>query len=312
MKPLLAWIFPGQGSQAVGMGKAFYDQDAETRQLFAEAGRIVGYDLARLCFEGPKEQLNLTAHTQPALLTVSVIALRMLQRTGLRPSAVAGHSLGEYTALVAAGALAFADAVDLVRARGRYMQEAVEEGRGLVCAVLGVDRYIVEDVCREASSLGIVAPANFNAPGQIVIAGEKDAVEEAVRLVKTKGCRKVIPLAVSVPVHTRLMAPAAERLAEDVMRVHLNDLEVPLINNADAKPLMKAMPVRQSLIRQLASAVLWEDSVRVLRDMGVKTLIEIGPGTVLSGLAKRIAPELRLLNVQDPASLSSTVEALAA
>ena len=294
------------------MGKAFYDDDVEARALFAEAGRVLGYDLARLCFQGPPEQLNLTEYTQPALLTVSVTALRMLQRSGLRPSAVAGHSLGEYTALVAAGALTFADAVELVRARGRYMQEAVEEGRGLVCALLGLDRQIVAEVCREASSLGIVSPANFNAPGQVVIAGEKAAVEEAVRLAKAKGCRRVIALAVSVPVHTRLMAPAAERLAGDVMRVPMQDLEVPLINNADAKPLRKAAEVRASLIRQLASAVLWEESVRAIQSMGIKTLIEIGPGKVLSGLAKRIAPELRLLNVQDQASLSSTVEALAA
>jgi [acyl-carrier-protein] S-malonyltransferase len=312
MKPLLAWIFPGQGSQAVGMGKAFYDDDVEARALFEEAGRVLGYDLARLCFQGPPEQLNLTEYTQPALLTVSVTALRMLQRSGLRPSAVAGHSLGEYTALVAAGALTFADAVALVRARGRYMQEAVEEGRGLVCALLGLDRQIVAEVCREASSIGIVSPANFNAPGQVVIAGEKAAVEEAGRLAKAKGCRKVIALAVSVPVHTSLMAPAAERLAGDVMRVPMQDLEVPLINNADAKPLRKASEVRASLIRQLASAVLWEESVRAIQSMGIQTLIEIGPGKVLSGLAKRIAPELRLLNVQDQASLSSTVEALAA
>ena len=294
------------------MGKAFYDDDVEARALFAEAGRVLGYDLARLCFQGPPEQLNLTEYTQPALLTVSVTALRMLQRSGLRPSAVAGHSLGEYTALVAAGALTFADAVALVRARGRYMQEAVEEGRGLVCALLGLDRQIVAEVCREASSLGIVSPANFNAPGQVVIAGEKAAVEEAVRLAKAKGCRRVIALAVSVPVHTHLMAPAAERLAGDVMRVPMQDLEVPLINNADAKPLRKAAEVRASLIRQLASAVLWEESVRAIQSMGIQTLIEIGPGKVLSGLAKRIAPELRLLNVQDQASLSSTVEALAA
>ena len=294
------------------MGKAFYDDDLETRALFAEAGRVLGYDLASLCFQGPSEQLNLTQYTQPALLTVSVSALRMLQRSGLRPIAVAGHSLGEYTALVAAGGLTFADALALVRARGRYMQEAVEEGRGLVCALLGLDREVVVEVCREASSLGIVSPANFNAPGQVVIAGEKAAVEEAVRLAKAKGCRRVIALAVSVPVHTALMTPAAERLAGDVMRVPMQDLEVPLINNADAKPLQKAAEVRESLIRQLASAVRWEESIHVLKGMGIQTLIEIGPGKVLSGLAKRIAPELRLLNVQDQASLSSTIEALAA
>ena len=192
------------------------------------------------------------------------------------------------------------------------MQEAVEDGRGLVCALLGLDGPAVAEVCQEASTLGIVSPANFNAPYQVVIAGEKPAVEEAVRLAKAKGCRKVIPLAVSVPVHTRLMAPAAERLAAEVMRVPLQDLEVPLINNAEARPLQKAADVRASLIKQLASSVLWEDSVRVIQNMGIHTLVEIGPGRVLSGLVKRIAPELRLLNVQDQASLSSTVEALAA
>jgi len=296
----------------VGMGREFFEQDADARSLFAEASGVLGYDVARLCFDGPREQLNLTEYTQPSLLTASVAALRCLQRAGLRPIAVAGHSLGEYTALVAAGGLAFSDAVALVRSRGRYMQAAVEDGKGLVCALLGLDRDIVAEVCREASAMGVVSPANFNAPGQIVIAGDKAAVEEAMRLAKTKGCRKAIPLAVSVPVHTCLMSPAAERLAVEVMRVPLKDLEVPLINNAEAKPIQKASEVRKSLIKQLASSVLWEDSVRVMQRMGIGTLIEIGPGTVLCGLAKRIAPELRLLNVQNPASLASTVEALAA
>ena len=296
----------------MGMGREFFEQDADARSLFAEASGVLGYDVARLCFDGPREQLNLTEYTQPSLLTASVAALRCLQRAGLRPIAVAGHSLGEYTALVAAGGLAFSDAVALVRSRGRYMQAAVEDGKGLVCALLGLDREIVAEVCREASAMGVVSPANFNAPGQIVIAGDKAAVEEAMRLAKTKGCRKAIPLAVSVPVHTCLMSPAAERLAVEVMRVPLKDLEVPLINNAEAKPIQKASEVRKSLIKQLASSVLWEDSVRVMQRMGIGTLIEIGPGTVLCGLAKRIAPELRLLNVQNPASLASTVEALAA
>lgn len=294
------------------MGREFYERDPEARAVFAQAGQALGFDLAALCFNGPIEQLNLTEFTQPALLTVSVIALRGLDRAGIRPIAVAGHSLGEFSALVAAGGLAFPDAVVLVRKRGRYMQEAVPAGRGLVYALLGVDGSVVAEVCREASALGVVAPANFNGPGQIVIAGEKAAVEEAVRLAKAKGCRKTVPLPVSVPVHTSLMREAADRLAVDVARVPLNDLTVPLVNNADAKPIRTASDVRASLVRQLASPVLWEDSVRGLRRIGVRTLVEVGPGKVLTGLAKRIDPELRLLNVQDPASLAETVEALAA
>jgi [acyl-carrier-protein] S-malonyltransferase len=294
------------------MGREFYERDPEARAVFAQAGQALGFDLAALCFNGPIEQLNLTEFTQPALLTVSVIALRGLDRAGIRPIAVAGHSLGEFSALVAAGGLAFLDAVVLVRKRGRYMQEAVPAGRGLVYALLGVDGSVVAEACREASALGVVAPANFNGPGQIVIAGEKAAVEEAVRLAKAKGCRKTVPLPVSVPVHTSLMREAADRLAVDVARVPLNDLTVPLVNNADAKPIRTASDVRASLVRQLASPVLWEDSVRGLRRIGVRTLVEVGPGKVLTGLAKRIDPELRLLNVQDPASLAETVEALAA
>lgn len=308
----IGFIFPGQGSQGVGMGREFYERDQEARAVFAQAGQALGFDLAALCFNGPIEQLNLTEFTQPALLTVSVIALRGLDRAGIRPIAVAGHSLGEFSALVAAGGLAFPDAVVLVRKRGRYMQEAVPAGRGLVYALLGVDVTVVTEVCREASALGVVAPANFNGPGQIVIAGEKAAVEEAVRLAKAKGCRKTVLLPVSVPVHTSLMREAADRLAVDVARVPLNDLTVPLVNNADAKPIRTASDVRASLVRQLASPVLWEESVRGLRRIGVRTLVEVGPGKVLTGLAKRIDPELRLLNVQDPATLAATVEALAA
>ena len=306
----VAFVFPGQGSQFIGMGREFYEQDPDARALFDQAGQVLGYDLTALCSHGPVEQLNLTEYTQPALLTVSVIALRLLQRAGIRPVAVAGHSLGEYTALVAAEGLAFPDAVEVVRNRGRYMQEAVAEGRGLVCAILGVERSVLADVCRTASSLGVVSPANFNAPGQIVIAGEKAAVEEAVRLAKSKGCRKAIFLPVSVPGHTTLMQAAADRLALDLAKVPIHDLAVPLVNNADAKPIRTATDVRTSLIRQLPSSVLWEDSVRVLMGLGMHTLVEVGPGTVLSGLAKRIASELRVLNVQDQASLATTIEAL--
>src|SRR5437867_6834486 len=303
-------VFPGQGSQSVGMGRGFYDAHLAVRKVYEEAGTIVGYDVAALCFDGPRERLNLTEYTQPALLTASIAALRLLEPAGLRPVAVAGHSLGEYSALVAAGGLSFSTAVSLVQKRGRYMAEAVPPGSGLVAAILGLTGEAVRDACREASAVGVVAPVNFNGPGQVVIAGEKAAVERAIELAKTKGCRKAIPLPVSVPVHTPLMQKAADRLAADVAATALADLEMPLVNNVDAKPLRRLAEVRESLIRQLPSPVLWEDSVRVMWEIGVRIFIEVGPGTVLTGLAKRIVPEAVTLNVQDPKSLETTLKTL--
>jgi [acyl-carrier-protein] S-malonyltransferase len=300
-------VFPGQGSQSVGMGREFYDASSAARKVYEEASVLVGYDMAGLCFDGPADRLNLTEFTQPALLTTSIAALRVLEPRGVRPRAVAGHSLGEYSALVAAGGLTFPTALSLVQKRGRYMAEAVPPGSGLVVALLGVGVEAVRDACREASAVGIAAPANFNCPGQIVIAGEKAAVERAAEIAKTKGCRKAIPLPVSVPVHTALMHVAAERLAKDVNAAQWSDLEVPLINNAEAKALQRAADVRASVIRQLESPVRWEESVRVMSAMGVKTFIEIGPGMVLSGLVKRILPEARAFNVQDPKSLETTM-----
>ncbi|MBI5410755.1 MAG: ACP S-malonyltransferase, partial [Nitrospirae bacterium] len=227
-----------------------------------------------------------------------------------RPLAVAGHSLGEYSALAAAGGLTFGSALSLVQKRGRYMAEAVPSGSGLVAAILGLDTDGVGEACREASAVGVVAPANFNCPGQVVIAGEKAAVEKAIELAKSKGARKAIPLPVSVPVHTPLMQKAADRLAADVAAVTWSDLAVPLVNNADAKPLKSAADVQASLIRQLPSPVRWEESVRVMSGLGVTTFIEVGPGTVLAGLIKRIAPEATTLNVQDPKSLEATLKSL--
>lgn len=303
-------VFPGQGSQSVGMGRALYDARPVAQAVYKEASAVLGYDVAELCFSGPSERLNLTEYTQPALLTASIAALRTLEPAGLKPVAVAGHSLGEYSALVAVGGVTFAAAAALVQKRGRYMAEAVPPGSGLVAAILGLASDAVRDACREASLVGVVAAANFNSPGQVVIAGEKAAVEKAIEIAKGRGAKKAIPLPVSVPVHTPLMQSAADRLAKDVEATAWSDLKAPLVNNAEARALRTAAEVKASLIRQLPSSVLWEDSVKAMRGMGVTTFVEVGPGTVLSGLIKRIVPDAKTLNVQDPASLEATLEAL--
>ncbi|MCA1957518.1 MAG: ACP S-malonyltransferase [Nitrospira sp.] len=310
MKQGIGLVFPGQGSQSVGMGKALYEAHPELKRLYDEASTVLGYDCAALCFEGPVERLNLTEYTQPALLVGSLAAWKTLEPAGIAPVAVAGHSLGEYSALVAAGGLSFGDAVALVQKRGRYMSEAVSPGAGLVAALLGLGSDVVGDVCREASSVGIVAPANFNSPGQIVIAGEKAAVERAIELAKANGCKKAIPLPVSVPVHTPLMQKAADRLAADVASVQWSDLAVPLVNNVEARAITTASEIQASLIRQLPSPVLWVETIKTMARMGVTAFVEVGPGTVLTGLIKRILPEARLFNVNDPRSLETTLKGL--
>jgi len=303
-------VFPGQGSQSVGMGKALCEAYPHLRQVYDEASTVLGYDVAALCFEGPAEKLNLTEHTQPALLVSSITALRALQPAGIKPVAVAGHSLGEYSALVAAGGISYRDAVGIVQKRGQYMSEAVPAGTGSVAALLGLAADVVREVCREAASAGVVQAANFNSPGQVVIAGEKAAVKRAIDIAKTKGCKKAVPLPVSVPVHTPLMQQAADRLAKDLAAVAWSDLHMPLINNAEAKQIVKAADIQASLVRQLPSSVLWEDSVKTMAAMGVKIFIEVGPGTVLTGLIKRIVPEAATMNVNDPKSLDATRVAL--
>jgi [acyl-carrier-protein] S-malonyltransferase len=312
MPSRIAFVFPGQGSQSVGMGKALVEAQPALRAVYDEASSVLGYDVASLCFEGPAERLNLTEYTQPALLVTSIAALRALEPAGFIPAAVAGHSLGEYSALVAAGGLSYRDAVAVVQKRGRYMAEAVTPGTGLVAALLGLTGDVVKEVCRDASSVGVVAAANFNSPGQVVIAGEKAAVERAIELAKTKGCKKAIPLPVSVPVHTPLMQQAADRLAVDLGAVKWSDLKMPLINNAEAKALTKTGEIKASLIRQLPSSVLWEDSIRTMAAMGITRFVEVGPGAVLSGLIKRILPEATTFTVNDPKSLEATRIAFAA
>ena len=292
------------------MGKALCEAHPELKQVYDEASEVLGYDIAALCFNGPAETLNLTEHTQPALLVSSIASLRALQPVTVTPTAVAGHSLGEYTALVAAGGLTYADAVGIVQKRGRYMAEAVPPGTGAVAALLGLDADAVKQACDEARSIGVVQAANFNSPGQVVIAGEKAAVERAIDVAKSKGCKKAVPLPVSVPVHTPLMQKAADRLAADLAAISWSDLRMPLINNAEAKPIVKAGEIQSSLVRQLPASVQWEASVRAMAAMGVKTFVEIGPGAVLTGLIRRIVPEATTLNVNDPKSLEATRVAL--
>lgn len=310
MNPGIGLVFPGQGSQSVGMGKALCEAHPHLKQVYDEASTVLGYDVAKLCFEGPAETLNLTEHTQPALLVSSIAALRALQPAGIKPVAVAGHSLGEYSALVAAGGLSYRDAVGIVQKRGRYMSEAVPAGTGLVAALLGLAADAVTEVCREAASAGVVQAANFNSPGQVVIAGEKAAVERAIEIAKTKGCKKAVPLPVSVPVHTPLMRKAADRLAKDLAAISWSDLLMPLINNAEAKQIVNAADIQPSLVRQLPSSVMWEDSVKAMAAMGVKTFVEVGPGAVLTGLIRRILPDAVTMNVNDPKSLDATRAAL--
>ncbi|MDT7779622.1 MAG: [acyl-carrier-protein] S-malonyltransferase [Acidobacteriota bacterium] len=308
----LAFIFPGQGSQSPGMGRELAAEYAAAREVFEEADDALGFALSRLCFEGPAEELQLTENTQPAILVASIAALRAAESEGLpRPDFVAGHSLGEYSALVAAGALSLRDAVQIVRKRGSYMQEAVPVGVGAMAAVLGSDIETVESVCAEALREGeVCSPANINSPGQIVIAGSAAAVERAGALLKERGAKRVIPLKVSAPFHCALMLPAQERLAADLERVEFKDLSVPLVTNVDAALIRSGAQARDSLIRQVSSPVRWRESVELLVDAGVELFIELGPGKVLSGLVRQTAKRARSLNIEDAASLASTRTAL--
>ena len=307
----LAFMFPGQGSQHVGMGRGLYDAFAEVKSLYEEASATLGYDMAKLSFEGPENELNLTMRTQPALLTASVAALRALELKGIRPDAVAGHSLGEYSAIVAAGALSFPDALRITEYRGKLMQEAVPEGKGLMAAVLGMDRGPVDDACASVTS-GYVAPANYNCPGQIVIAGETGAVEEAMEKLKEAGAKRVVPLAVSVPSHSKMMDEAAKALSDHLFLgdIEMKDPAIPVICNSEASLLRTADGIKAALVRQLNSPVLWEYSIAAMVNEGIETFIEVGPGKVLSGLVKRCSKDARILNVQDPESLEKTVSEL--
>ena len=275
-----AFVFPGQGSQFVGMGKGLAEG------LLDEASAVLGFDIKKLCFEGPEEELKRTEITQPAILTVSVAAFEHLK---MRPSAVAGHSLGEYSALVAAGSLAFKDAVKIVYQRGKFMQEAVPEGKGAMSAILGASRDKIVEICRQ---VGNVQPANFNSPDQVVISGEAEAVKLAGQKLKEAGAKRIIPLMVSAPFHSQLMEPAAKRLAVELSKIEIRDAVIPVMDNVTADFVTEGGKIRDLLIRQVTGSVLWEDSVRKMINDGIGEFIEVGPGRVLSGLIKKIDPNV--------------------
>lgn len=299
-----AFIFPGQGSQYSGMGKELSENFPVARQVFEEADDALGFKLSSICFGGSDEELRLTANTQPAILTASIAVLKVAeQETGLKADYLAGHSLGEYSALVCSGALAFADAVKTVRARGTFMQEAVPVGSGSMAAMLSIEQDVLEDVCREAAEGDVVAPANFNSPGQIVIAGSTAAVARAIEIAKGRGFRKAMLLPVSAPFHCALMKPAADRLAVVLDTVSVNDMLLPVVANADATPNQDKERVKSLLVTQVCAPVLWEQSITAMAGLGCTRFVEIGPGKVLSGLVKRITKEVSTANVEDLATL---------
>ncbi|MDX6406009.1 MAG: [acyl-carrier-protein] S-malonyltransferase [Blastocatellia bacterium] len=305
----IAFIFPGQGSQYAGMGKDLAENFPAARQVFEEADTALGFALSDLCFNGPADQLQLTENTQPAILAVSIAALRALEAEGFpRPDFVAGHSLGEYSALVAAGALSLGDAVRTVRARGRYMQNAVPVGAGAMAAILGASLDVVQIACEDAAQGQVCSAANINSPGQIVIAGDSAAVDRAIELLKERGARRAVKLNVSAPFHCALMLPAQKRLQSDLNAVSFKNLATPLVTNVDAKAIGLGVEARDALVRQVSQPVRWLESVEFLIGQGVQTLVEIGPGKVLSGLVRQIDRGLRCVNVEDRASLCATRE----
>jgi len=302
----IGFIFPGQGSQYPGMGKELADAFPVARQVFEEADEALGFKLSDLCFSGSEDQLRLTANTQPAILTTSIAVLRVLQQeTALKADYLAGHSLGEYSALVCSGALAFSDAVRTVRARGTFMQEAVPVGTGTMAAMLSIEKDELEDICREAAQGEVVSPANFNSPGQIVIAGSTAAINRAIEIAKGRGFRKAMLLPVSAPFHCALMKPAADRLSSVLDAITVSDMSLPVVANATALPNAAKEQVRRLLVTQVCAPVLWEQSIIAMVGQGVTRFIEIGPGKVLCGLVKRISKEPELANIEDSAGLKA-------
>jgi [acyl-carrier-protein] S-malonyltransferase len=292
------------------MGKELAEQFPAARAVFDQADQALGFPLSKLCFEGPEEELKLTANTQPAILTTSVAAYRVLEEQGIAPDYVAGHSLGEYSALVASGCLSLPEAVVTVRNRGTYMQEAVPAGQGAMAALLGLPLSKVQQVCEQAAQGQVVVPANLNSPGQIVISGHKEAVERAAAAAKDAGAKRAVLLPVSAPFHSSLLQPAAARLESDFQRIRFGGLSIPLVTNVDAEVIETPQAARDALLRQVPAPVRWEESMRKLMELGCDCFIEVGPGKVLAGLLRQIDRSVRALSVEDPASLEKTLAAL--
>jgi [acyl-carrier-protein] S-malonyltransferase len=307
----IAFIFPGQASQYPGMGKELAENFPDARAVFEEADKALGFSISQMCFAGSEEDLKQTANTQPAILTCSVAVQRVLAQKGVTPDFVAGHSLGEYSALVAAGALNFSDAVKLVRKRGAYMQEAVPAGQGAMAAIMGLSPAVVTDACKRAAEAEVCSPANLNSPEQTVISGHAGAVKRAVEIASQQGAKRAVILAVSAPFHCALMMPAQERLEKDLRQTEFSNLQAPLVTNVDADTITKGEEAREALIRQVTMPVRWLDSMRLLIDEGVNTFVEVGPGRVLVGLLRQIERSVSALNVEDQKSLSTTMDKIA-
>ena len=307
----IAFVFPGQGSQFIGMGKDFYDHVPEAKKLFEEANEVLGYDLASICFNGPEESLKLTENTQPALLVHSTMALKMIRENGINSVLAAGHSLGEFSALVAAGALKFRDAVRLVRLRGQFMQEAVPVGVGSMAAIIGLPVETIQELCDKVSSdSNLVQPANLNSPVQTVIAGHKESVDRVSKGALAAGAKKAVVLPVSAPFHSALMKPAEVKLQKELEDTEFYDLSFPIINNIEAKPITKGIEARESLVKQVCSPVRWAETMQSIIDHKINTVIELGSGKVLSGLMKRFDKSVNCYQVSDRDSLSQTLSAL--